>query len=154
MEIKQYQHYLKELLKYALDSDWLTIQEINKDGIHIGLDISDLTVKDKVKVKVKVEILLELRLIPRHGTIHVLPLLKKPYIMHPNISCDNLSICIHPPVGDEDSDWTASLVLLVHGVAQILMDPNFDDMILNSTACPAGHAIVKNIKEYMEQFQP
>jgi hypothetical protein len=145
MNIKQYQLRLKELLAYLYSSDWVKLNDIDAGGIHITMNLLDLTNQP-------IRILLMTDRNAVNDTITVSPALEFPHIMHPNICRNTRVMCINPPVGDEDADWDASLVLLVWAIAESLMNPNFDDMLMDLIGSGRGPAVT-NIKDYLEQFQ-
>lgn len=65
-----------------------------------------------------------------------------PNLLHPNIDCQSGMVCI----GEEDKDWDSSIVLLMHGLAEILVRPNFADPIV----CPVN---VSTLEHYYKQFK-
>lgn len=144
MDTRTYQKRLRELLTFIDQSKWLHLEDINDTDICFGMDIPDL-VPIRIRIVFKVEVV--------EGVIMVSPILKSPHIMHPNICRDDYSICIASPEDDDDIEWDRSLTLLLWGVASLLVEPNFDDPLCNSTATDSyDHLLVKNADEYARQF--
>ena len=114
MEAKVYTSYLYELQKHK--SDWINIVSITDDTIKIDLQIPCLSLTARIQIDVRT----------KYGLVILDAQLLSPNIEHPNIGPSRY-FCI----GKEDTDWDESIMLLVWGIAELLVNPNFDDPLLD-----------------------
>jgi len=142
MNLSQYRRYLRELCRWQKHQDWVTVLAEgcgDVQSLSITMDIPPLGETFTVQLKMTAA---------GAGTAVIVdPYLIAPDITHPNISSNGL-ICLPASQTDEDSEWTHSLVLMIWGVAELLVNPNFDDPVSSS----GSSGVCCNLSEYLRQF--